>query len=97
MEGNFGPSKIMVVDHNFELPKIMDGDRNFGPFKIMVGKRNFGLSQISVVDRNFEQSHKYYIYYFFFRWNIYYSRTLADEALYYCTIYPNPHDLGTAE
>ena len=31
------------------------------------------------------------------RWNIYYGRTLADEALYYSTIYPNSHDLGTAE
>ena len=26
-----------------------------------------------------------------------YSRTIADEALYYSTIYPNSRDLGTAE
>ena len=25
---------------------------------------------------------------------MYYSRTLADEALYYSTIYPNSRDLG---
>ena len=34
---------------------------------------------------------------FFTRSNMYYSRTLTDEAIYYTTIYPNSRDLGTAE
>ena len=32
----------------------------------------------------------------FFKKNIYYGWTVADEALYYSTIYPNSRDLGTA-
>ena len=34
---------------------------------------------------------------FFTRLIIYYSRTLADEALFYFTIYPNSRYLGTVE
>ena len=39
-----------------------------------------------------------FLFLFFFPiWNIYYSRILADEGLYYSTIYHNSHDLGIAE
>ena len=31
------------------------------------------------------------------RWNIYYSRTLADEGLYYSTINPKSCNLGTGQ
>ena len=38
----------------------------------------------------------YFLFFFiFYARNIYYSGTLADEALYYSTIYPNSRDLGT--
>ena len=37
------------------------------------------------------------IFFFFSRSNMYYSRSLTYEALYYSSIYPNSCDLGTTE
>ena len=51
-----------------------------------------------VLDHNFGPSNFYLFFYFFYlKLNMYYSRTLADEAIYYSTIYPNSRDLGTAQ
>ena len=77
VERYFGPSKSTVLEGNFGPYIITVGDRNFGPSKITTGDKNVGPSKTKVANRNFGPSHKHF----------YYSRTLADEALYYSTIY----------